>query len=225
MTQEHVQQAIKDIEIIRRAIERAEVTQKPDGSGPRSILNAQLCLQGAMVVLGLALYAYEMTTYQTGLLLSSVTDASVATSGVWSLAGFAAVLVFGFYGFAALRAKAAAKSVDDFVREHFHSLRNFSIASDAVIKLAIVSVVILGGAPELVAPIVSLFVADYLFQGRAFVMSLPLSIVGGAVCTAIALIQFHRGDASLDIPLLVFVTVSAISMLTVLWEKTSLKSA
>jgi hypothetical protein len=67
--------------------------------------------------------------------------------------------------------------------------------------------------PEWVAALLTLFIGDYLIQGRFFVLPLRAGLAVGVATFGLALLQMSVGSGSLVWPLLIFAGVCAASTL------------
>jgi hypothetical protein len=209
---ETIQQVIRDIEVIRRAIENAECGNPTPRAEPW-----ELRTQVGLISFGIIFFIYDRLTFQSQVLLSSSDSESLRYVGVATVAILLLMLAAIVHQLVRLAARQNKIEVDSFVERHFVYLRNSSFFFDLGIKFLIFTLVIFAKQPQLVAPLASLYVADLLFQGRLFVLSLPASMALGTICCLTAIAQFFLGDAQLAWPLGLFVasaTCSAIYLNT-----------
>ena len=117
--------------------------------------------------------------------------------------------------------RASRRAQEDFPRfvsRNFAYLKNLSLLSDLLVKVAALAVVIHLGQPRWLAPLLVLFVGDFLLQGRFFALPLRPSLgvgllcVGGAGALAVWGDEVLSASTMLNVPLAVFVAVSAMSL-------------
>lgn len=202
-----VQRAIRDIEIIRRAIEQAE-----RGTATRTSQEPwELRTQVGCISLGLVFLVYERLAAQSQVLLASSTDPNIRYFGVFSAAVLLLMLAGVCHVLVRLAARQSNSSIEPFLERHFLYLRNCSFFFDLAIKYFIFAFLICAREPQYVPPLFSLFIADYVFQGRLFVFSLRLGVLLGAFCCSVAIAQALLENSDLAWPLLLFIFCAASS--------------
>ena len=216
-----VQRAIRDIEIIRRAIEQAERSN----SGKVGAQQWELKLQVGLISAGLVTIVFERLTHQSEMLLASSGDTAMRIVGVVTTALSLVMLAAIFHLLVKFAAQQSAIEHDSFISRQFTYLRNFSLFSDLAVKFMIFALVIFARVPILVAPLFSIYIADYLFQGRLFVLPLRASMTMGALCIAAAGAQFFLESGDLLWPLCLFLASSVSSALYLSRRGTSAGSA
>lgn len=219
--QTQVQRAIDDIALIRRAVERTDEAHDP--GQVREITVANLVLQIAGIVVALSILAAEMVTghVSSQVLQLSADDPSLRGFSIGMIGLMLLLLVVALYFVIYRASKHSRRDFAKFVARNFSYLRNLSLLSDLLIKFGIVSLLIHIGQPRWVAPILFVFIGDFLFQGRFFTLPLRLSILLGAVCIGAGMIQALLGSALLSWPLAGFVVVSGLSLRQLILQRKS----
>ena len=208
-----VQEALSEIQLIRTVIERTRVESKKKG-GPSAPGAQLLALSSAGIVA--SLLAFEEWV-DGGL----NTQWLVLSSGHSLLRGVTVVmigilLVFflgAFYFFLWRSAKKHNEKLEEFILRNFTWLNGLSFFSDLLVKFTVLSVLVLAGQPQWFAPMLFLFIADYLFQGRFFVLPLRWATLAGLLSLAAAVSQYLSHSPSLLWPLIGFASVSFLSCL------------
>jgi len=67
-----------------------------------------------------------------------------------------------------ISARRAGEPLEDYVARSLPYLRSMSFASDLFLKFSVLSMLILAGRPDWIAPFCLVGLADYIFQGRFF---------------------------------------------------------
>jgi hypothetical protein len=103
--------------------------------------------------------------------------------------------------------------LDDYLVRNFQYLRNLSLVSDLVVKFIPLSLLVLGGHSEWVAALLSLYIADYLVQGRFFSLPTRAALLLGVVSVMAAGAQYLTHSVQLLWPLVHFSVLTALSLL------------
>lgn len=204
--EESLQKAIRDIEAIRRAIEQADGSERSSGEPWELRLQIGLAAASGVTLL------FELLTSQTTYLLASISQNEIRYVGVVSAGMLLLLLGVIFHRLVRFAADKSDVPLERFVERHFLYLRNFSLFTDLIIKYFVFAIVVLAKAPQLVAPLFFLFIADYLFQGRLFVLPLRSSSLLAVSALALATVQFALDVPDLSWPLAYFVLVSLCSV-------------
>ena len=204
-----IQRAISDLAVIRRAIERV------GGPEVRRPAVATILVQGGAFCLAILFAGFELRSdhAQTALLVLSRDHEWVRVSGIADVAILLLLITVSVYLIVSSAARKQEESLDSYLAKHFHYLKNFSFLADLFVKFVIFSLIVLARKPEWIAPLLSLFTADYLFQGRLFTLPVRLALGVGALCVVAAVYQFRASDPTLLYPLLTFSLVSGLSLL------------
>ena len=208
-----IQSAVNDLATIRRAIDKAG-GQDPAIPANRIALEAGLIFQGLCLLIALALLAYELISDRdmTHIMLLSGRDAEIGVLGLGQVALVGLTLVMCLYFLAWRGARHADQSFHDYVARNFMYLKNLSLVSDLLVKFIPLSLLVLGGHSEWVAPLLSLYIADYLVQGRFFSFPTRASLVFGVVSFVAAGGQYLTSSAQLLWPLVHFSVITALSL-------------
>jgi hypothetical protein len=102
--------------------------------------------------------------------------------------------------------------MQSYITRNFKYVKNLSLISDLLMKFITLSLLLLAGKAEWMAPVLMAFTGDYLLQGRFFTLPTQISAVLGIGCLASALTQFASSSHELLIPLGVFAFITSISM-------------
>lgn len=218
-----IQQAANDLALIRRAIERAHVPEQT-ASSRRTVFDANLLLQIIAFSAALVLTIFELATGHviSHTLKISATDPSLSLFGIGNIGLALLLLVMCAYFIIWRAARHADQPFHAYLANNFTYLRRLSFVGDLVVKFVVVSLLILSGKPEWIAPILVLFIGDYLIQGRFFILSLRIALAMGLSCFATAALLFFSDVHQILWPLLVFLVVDAISMAGTLRARLSL---
>jgi hypothetical protein len=109
-------------------------------------------------------------------------------------------------------ARKSGKDFNTYAAKNFSYLKNMSFVSDLLVKYVVITLLILAGQPEWVSPICTLFVGDYLVQGRFFTLPLRLSLTSGILCILGAGFQAYIGSPLLTWPALAALIASSASL-------------
>ncbi len=171
-------------------------------------------MQATALSAAAALLVAEVATdgLYTRTLMLSAWDPGLRFASIVLPAVMLAVLVGVLYFVVARAARRDDRAFDGFVARNFAYLRNLSLLSDLAVKFAGLALVIHVGHPRWTGPLLLLYTADYLVQGRLFTLPVRAGLVVGAACLLGAVAQALTPDASLAWPLVAFVVVSAASL-------------
>ena len=212
-----IQSAASDLAIIRRAIEKA-ADRDPSIPAHSTAMDAGFIAQGLCLVIGVALLVFELVSghEMTEIMMLSARDQELGWLGLAQVALAGLTLLMCIYFLAWRAARHSGQSFNDYLVRNFQYLRNLSLVSDVLVKFVPLSLIVLAGRPEWVAPVLSLYIADYLVQGRFFTLSTRVSLVLGGASVIAAAGQYAGQSPQLVWPLLHFCVVGAASMLYLL---------
>ena len=214
---------LSDIAVIRRAVERA----RDDSHEARiKALGADLTVQTLALIVSGALALNEALSHHMSarLLLWSAESPSIAQ---WILAqtGFGLLLgVICIYVVLRLASRETGDS-GQFLTRNFSHLRRFSFAADLLVKYLIVAFLVLGRQPGYIAPLFSLFIADWLLQGRFFALPSRMAIPLGGIAVLTSAVQFYSGSSLIAVPALLFATAASASVSRLVLLKKRLQRA
>lgn len=217
---DNIQRALKDVAIIREVLNGKEQDDNVDTKLSGVTLSANVILQGGAFAFAALLLIYELVS---GSLLSTI----MMLEGQFEELRHYAI---GFMGFSLIglliplyfvlwrAAKHNGESMNTYIMRNFRYLRNMALLSDLLMKFITLSLAMLAGKPEWVAPLLTVFIGDYLLQNRFFTLPTKLSIVLGVACIALGIALFINNAYFLYVPLLVFTLVSATSLVRLLYR-------
>lgn len=215
MAQDKVlEKALEDLSTIRGAIERVRFERSNGEAAYQHSLQASTLVQvGGLIGAGIFLIIELFSSnFNTVLMLASAEDRDIQIMGLTHTATLLFLLVFALYIVTFRASQSARSDVPTFLVRYFRHLSSVALLSDLVLKYFFFAALIVTGHPEWVAPLFTLFIADYLFQGRYFTLSSHLSLLLGALCIVAAVVQYSMSSSLLLIPLIVFTVVSVISL-------------
>ena len=209
-----IQNAVNDLALIRRAIEKAG--NQHAGVPPNVIaVDAGLLFQGLCLLIAGALIVYELLSSgeMTSVMMISARDTEIGLLGLAQVALVTVTLLMCLYFIVWRASRHSGQDFQDYLVRNFHYLRNLSLISDLLTKLIPLSLLIVAGHPEWVAPLLCLYVADYLVQGRFFSMPVRVSLLLGVTALAIAVSQYLLHSPNLLWPLILFACATVVSFL------------
>jgi hypothetical protein len=176
--------------------------------------NANLVLHAGALGVALTFIAVEalQANANTEQLIFSGFDREFALYGLANGLGIL-VVALGAVHFVVWRsAKHAGAAYDAFVATHFGYLRGLSLVSDVFAKFCALAGLIIAQRPEWIAPMLFVFLADWLVQGRFFVLPVQLAYGGALACLAAATWHVTRGSPLLVYPFVGFAALCAASL-------------
>jgi len=209
-----IQNAVNDLAVIRRAIEKAG--NQDAGVPPNAVaVDAGLLFQGVCLLIAAALIVYELMSSgeMTSVMMISARDTEIGLLGLAQVALVTVTLLMCLYFIVWRASRHSGQDFQDYLVRNFQYLRNLSLVSDLLTKLIPLSLLVLAGHPEWVAPLLSLYVADYLVQGRFFSMSARASLLLGVAALAVAVTQYLLHSPNLLWPLILFACATVVSLL------------
>ena len=218
--QDTVQNAVNDLAVIRRAIEKAG--NQDTGIPPNTFaVDAGMLFQGICLLITAALIVFELVSSgsMTSIMMMSAHNTEMGLLGLLQVAMMMVTLLMCLYFIVWRASRHSGQSFQDYLLRNFQYLRNLSLVSDLLTKLIPLSLVVLAGHPEWVAPLLSLYIADYLVQGRFFSMSARSSLFLGIVALAAAIGQYLLHSANLLWPLILFAGATVVSLLFLVRER------
>ena len=210
--QAQIQRAIEDIALLRRAVKTRGQDEEPRQAQETALVNLVLQLAGLVMALGILVAELITGHVSSQALQLSVNDADLRLFSITMIGLMLVILVAGLYFVVYRASRHSQRDFSTFVARNFSYLRNLSLLSDLLIKFGILSLLIHIGHPQWVAPILFVFIGDYLIQGRVFTLPLRLAILLGTGCLVAGAVQALMGSDLLSWPLAGFITVCGISV-------------
>jgi len=220
-----MEQALQDIQYVRRIIERFEHTKQR----PSSTLNAriQLILQSGAFAGSLTVVISEILENHlpTRLLLEAGSDRLFQLVNLFCMTIVIALLIGGLYTVLCYGARQEKESLSVYIARNFKRFARLSFASDLLVKYATIAILVIAPAPQWIASLLLIFIADYLFQGRFFLYSVRTSLIFGIVCVFAAAAHVVLGIYSILPGAILFSILSLGSIIiAALQFRASLKS-
>jgi hypothetical protein len=211
--QQSIEQAFSDLATIRRAIERVNEDENRN-IVQRVVLGTNIYVQIGALAIALTFLISELVTNHLGTLalLYSAQDKEVAYMGLGNVGLFLLILLLFLYALVFRAARESHIEMGRFVARNFAYLKNFSLSCDLFVKYCLFALLVFAERPQWIAPMLVLFIGDYLLQGRFFTLPLNLSLVCGLLCVVGAIVQYYTGAALLAWPLAVFCVISVFSI-------------
>lgn len=145
-------------------------------------------------------------------LLASTNDLEFQVIGIGELAVALLVISSGVYYFAWRRASEMSARLSRTVSRDFPYLAARAFVPDLIAKFAALSVTLVANQPALVGPLLLVFAADYVFQGRFFDLPGALRAVAGSVGLGLAIHAAVTGDPAVIKALTFFATLALASI-------------
>lgn len=203
----NLEEALLALTDIRRSIDRVN-NPRPS----RTSLHARFVILASAATGAACFLLAECLNHRvTNGLLRSQVSPELRINGLTTigLALFLAVtIIFCIFQFHARQAEQHPKA---FVDRYFPQLALLAFSSDLLVKYAALAAVILALRPHFVAPLLLVFIGDYLLQGRIFELPFRLSILAAACTLLLAAAQFSSGDPSVLLPLGIFTAMALLS--------------
>lgn len=211
---EVLQRAVNDLAMVRRAVERAQVERGQVSERSAQVTrDANLMLHIIALATVLGLLAFEAVTHELSTaLLWSAAEPQLRRLEVLQI-GASLPIFLGFFYFVVWRAvRRSDEGWSAYVARNFQYLRNLTFVADLFVKFVVLALLMEARHPQWVAPLLTLFVGDYLLQGRFFVLPVRVAFALGVVTVALAAVQFQAGASSLVGSFAVFGAVTATSL-------------
>jgi len=209
-----VQQAVRDLAMIKRAIERVEDQEQP-AQAVLSAINAKLVVHAISLFFAVGFVVVELifdhSLTRSMLVLSHFWEEGVI--GIAQVGATLVVFVMCLYFIVWRSSRHSRQEFSQYVAKNFRYLRSLSLVADLLVKFIVFSLVMLAPRPEWIAPLLSIFVADYLIQGRFFHFPVKVSLGLGLLCIGVAALLYFYPSALLLWPLLLFAMTCTLSMI------------
>lgn len=212
------QQAIRDLELIRSILSTSGEQSELRAKGNTRAWQSQLIVHlGTLaVVLGLIMIEIVFENINTQFLLASRISPVILQLGIFNLSLMLLVGLVALYYVAFWAARTSELNIQDYLKHHFTYLRNFSFIADLLVKYVTFSLLLSAQRPEWIAPLLTLFIADYLFQRRFFVLPVRSGMFLGVLCLLVSCAQFINQSPLLLWSLVVFLIAGMASLLNIL---------
>lgn len=190
MTTENIdfdlQQAFQNLEVIRRTLARSQ-SESMDDVTIRIAQKTQLQMQFVGIFFATLVLLFEFFTNNscTWNLLISAENATLALVGTLQVGAILLVLAITLRHMVITSLPSREEKQERFIKRNFSYLHNSSFFADLVLKYSIFSAVIYAQSPQLVGPLFTMFIGDYLMQGRFFILPMGPSMLGGLSCVLI----------------------------------------
>lgn len=207
-----IQKALTDIALIRRALNQTDQDQM-DARLVGVTLDANLLLQAVAFVSALALFLIEIISDNaiTQTLMTGGQIDEFRRFGIGFMGFILVVLLITLYFVLWRAALHNGENMRSYITRNFKYVKNLSLISDVLIKFITLSLLLLAGKAEWIAPVLMAFTGDYLLQGRFFTLPTKTSALLGIGCLVAAFAQFVSNSHALLLPLGVFTFIAGIS--------------
>lgn len=209
-----IQNALADIAVIRRTLNQNDRDQM-DANISGVTLDANMLLQGLAFVAVTSIMLIEITTGNA--ILETLETAGQTDElrffGI-GLMGFILAGLLGTFYFVIWRASLHnGEKLQSYITRNFKYVKNLSMVSDLLMKFITISILLMTGRIEWLAPLLLAFTGDYLLQGRFFTLQMKTSAVLGIGCLIVAIAQLLSNSHTLLLPLGAFAMISGISII------------
>jgi len=196
----NLKQAFQDLEVIRRTLARSQ-TDSIDDASIRTAQRTQLQMQLVGILVAALIILFEILTSNscTWSILLSAENANLALSGSLEVGVILIVLSITLRHIVVTSNPAQGEKQERFIRRNFSYLHNSSFFADLFLKYSIFSAAIYAKSPQLAGPLFTMFIGDYLMQGRFFVLPMGISMLGGLGCVVIGF-----GCLILNLPYIIY---------------------
>lgn len=207
-----LEQAINDLSTIKRAI---EVSAHKDGV-PKDVsaLSVGRVTHVFGATIGGIILVYELfaETSLTQIMMLAKNDTQIGITGVSLVATVLPVLIMCLYFIIWRESQSEGDTFQLYVNRNFRYLKNLGFVSDVVCKFIPLSLLAIVGGVQWIAPLLILYLADFLIGGKYFIMPVRTGLIAGVVCVLASVSQWLLGETSLVLPLIVFTLLSLISI-------------
>jgi len=220
-----IQQAITDISLIRQVLNKSEQVQI-DSKLVGITLKANLFIQIGIFSFALILCVAELSSSysMTQVLMSASQSEELQIFGIGAMAFILTGLLIPLYFIIWRAAKHNGEQINAYIIRNFKYLNNLSFVSDLLMKFIAISLVLLAGKPEWIAPLLTAFTGDYLLQNRFFTLPSKIAALFGLSCIILAFALFITNQHGLMLPLIVFSAITGISASRLLIKHKKLQS-
>ena len=208
MKEQNAELAISDIEFIRTILDNDQ-RHVPD----RTELAIHLLVAGVSIVFLLALL-FVFPDISQDLILSQ-TNGELRFQILVQSGLILAVVGAGVYALAYLRAKELQSTLQRTLNRHFDFLKLETFLPDLALKAFVLVVEIVAKQPQLLAPTLVAFTADYALQGRFFRLPRTVRIATGVVLYILAVTMITQSITNVLYAIGAFAFVSCASLATV----------
>lgn len=210
----NLNKALEDVLTLKRLIDESQTLQARSTKVGVITANASgithmIALAGCASMIALELFSSPTVTE---MVLITKQEPNLQIYGIGSLAYILFLLVGVLYFILWRAAGTAGVPFETYVRKNFSYLKNMNLLSDLFVKFCFASVLILAQKPEWFAPMLVLFTADYLIQGRFFHLSVKISYLLGIACLIFSFTEFYFQMSSVLWPLLIFAGLTSLSL-------------
>ena len=211
MNDRDVLQAVRELAEIRRAVEKNRNSPPKRGRAQAAMLVTGLLVASALLI-------WELTRVfgPTQFLIETHFREKLRYLAIFDMGVCLAILLSGLSFLFLLERRSEQETFEAYLARSFSFLNLIAFLSDLFVKFATVSLIILAGRPDWVAPLLLVFLGDYLIQGRFFVFPIRLAYLLGMVAIGLGVLQCLLWYGSLVLPLAVFIGLSACSLLFLL---------
>ena len=206
------QKALADIAALKDVI---IYSKTPSQLGIESI-NFYLLLHLVLISFVSLLCLSDVSAFLTGQVMSCAKIIDLRKDGV-EFIGYTLLLLLAVgYGLTFALSLMWNKPFGDYMARYATYFKNFSALSDIFTKYCLLSLIILAGKPEWVAPVLALFVGDFVYQGKFFILKPAVSMILGLFSFVVAVVMFIQGYQVILVSLLLFGIICLLSLINIL---------
>ena len=217
--------AIQNLDFLRRTIERAGNRSMIPGN--LNAIEAGLFLQSVCGVLATSLIVFEIASGRemSSIMMISATDKEIGLLGLAQVAITLPAVLMCIYFIAWRAAHRQGDELNSYLSRNFQYLSRLSFASDLTMKFVPMSLLVIAGHAEWIPSLLSLFIGDYLIQGRFFSIPTRTSILLGCLSIVAAVAQYLAHSTDLIWPMIHFTVVTALSLVFLMREQKNVKES
>ena len=211
-----VRRAIADVELLRRVLNQVEQKKGEQRSVGLfgATLNANILLQSGALCIALVFVLIEVLSGRSmsAFIMLGREAGEFPLWGIGLMACLVVAMIVSLYLVLWRAAQNSGEEFNTYIARNFRYARHLSYISDILMKFVALSLILMVGQPQWIAPLLLAFTGDYLLQGRLFTLPTRVGVVLGVLCMAVGFIQFFTDSSELLVPFVVFILITGISL-------------
>ncbi len=203
--------AVEDAEFIKQVLNKFEASKMRKNP---HVLKAQLVIDIGLLVFSGLFLAVELVTSSamTKEMYASVISAEFQKEGILNLGIMLSLMVLLLYITAWSAWKKSSMNFSSFLEKNFNYLKRLSLAANLSVKFFALSLIILSGRIDFVAPLLVVFIFDELYHNRIFNMSFKEGVAFGILSLGLAAYLLATQTSSIAWALGLFFAISLFSL-------------